>query len=226
MLSDALLQPLLAWISPSYPIGAFTYSHGLESAVDDGRTRTAETIVDYVEAVLSRGGGWVDSVLFVHAWRLAQEPKDFDALCELATVFRGSSETLLESSQQGRSFLQVTRKAWPHPMLDDFAQRWGNKPIAHCMVMALACAAHGLPLSTSLHAFMHGIATNLVSAGVRLVPLGQTDGQIAIARLCQKIPAIADRALICELDDLGTAAPLLEMASMHHETLYTRLFRS
>jgi len=226
MLTDTAFQLLLAWTSPSYPIGAFTYSHGLETAVSDGRVCKAQDIVDYVEAVLSRGGVWVDAVLFCHGWRAAGDEAAFDEMAELAAAFRASSETMLESLQQGRSFLQVTQRAWPHPALADFAVRWGQRPIAHCTVMALACAAHGVPLEQALHAYLHGTAANLVSAGVRLVPLGQTDGQIATAALSRLIPAIATRALATEIDDLGTATPLLELASLHHETLYTRLFRS
>lgn len=226
MLADGAFHRLLAWTSPSYPVGSFTYSHGLETAVEDGRVRTAADVTAYVEAVLARGGGWVDAVLFVHGWRAAGNDAAFDAIAELAGAFRGSSETALESRQQGGSFLSVTRKAWPHPALDAFAARWGEHPVAHCSVMALACAAHAIPLEAALHGWLHATAANLVSAGVRLVPLGQTDGQLALAALSQAIPAIAARALTTSLDDLGTAAPALELASLSHETLYTRLFRS
>lgn len=226
MLADAALHRLLAWTSPSYPVGSFTYSHGLETAVEDGRVRTAVDVAAYVEAVLARGGGWVDAVLFVHAWRAAGDPAAFDTIAELASAFRGSSETALESRQQGGSFLSVTRKAWPHDALDAFAARWGDHPMAHATVMALACAAHAIPLEPALHSWLHATAANLISAGVRLVPLGQTDGQLALATLSSAIPAIADKALIASLDDLGTAAPDLELASLAHETLYTRLFRS
>lgn len=226
MLADAALHRLLAWTSPAYPVGGFTYSHGLETAVEDGRIRAAADVVAYVEAVLARGGGWVDAVLFVHAYRAAQDAPAFDAIAELAAAFRGSSETALESRQQGGSFLSVTRKAWAHEMLDGFAARWGDRPIAHAAVMALACAAHAVPLEPALHGWLHGTAANLVSAGVRLVPLGQTDGQLALAALSRAIPPIAEKALVTALDDLGTAAPELELASLAHETLYTRLFRS
>lgn len=226
MLSDAALHHLLAWTSPSYPVGSFTYSHGLETAVEDGRITTAAHVAAYVEAVLARGGGWVDAVLFVHAYRAADNAAAFDDVAELAGVFRGSSETALESRQQGGSFLSVTRKAWPHPALDAFAARNGDHPIAHASVMALACAVHAIPLAPALHGWLHATAANLVSAGVRLVPLGQTDGQLALAALSHAIPAIAEKALATPLDDLGTAAPDLELASLSHETLYTRLFRS
>ncbi|MEZ0496931.1 urease accessory protein UreF [Sphingomonas sp. IW22] len=226
MLTEGALHRLLAWTSPGYPVGGFTYSHGLETAVEDGRVRTGGDVADYVEAVLTRGGGWVDAVLFVHGWRAAGDPAAFDALADLAAAFRGSSETALESHQQGRSFLSITRAAWPHPALDAFAERRGDRPIAHAAAMALASAAHGLPLAPALHGWLHSTAANLVSAGVRLVPLGQTDGQRALTRLAGALPAIADRAMATPLDDLGTASPLLELASIAHETLYTRLFRS
>lgn len=226
MLTDPGLHRLLAWTSPSYPVGSFTYSHGLETAVDDGRVRTAQNLADYVEAVLSRGGGWVDAVLFCHAWRAAGDDAAFDEVAELAAAFRGSSETALESRQQGASFLSVTRKAWPDPALEAFAGRNSDRPMAHCTVMALACAAQGIALEPALHFWLHSTAANLVSAGVRLVPLGQTDGQHALAELAGRIGAIADRALATPLDDLGTASPALELASLRHETLYTRLFRS
>ena len=226
MLADAALHRLLAWTSPSYPVGSFTYSHGLETAVEDGRVRTSANVADYVEAVLARGGGWIDAVLFVHAYDAAGDADAFDAIAELAAAFRGSSETALESRQQGGSFLSVTRKAWPHRALDAFAERWGEHPIAHAAVMALACAAHDIPREAALHGWLHATAANLVSAGVRLVPLGQTDGQLALAALSHAIPPIAERALMTSLDDLGTAAPELELASLAHETLYTRLFRS
>ncbi|WP_239018983.1 urease accessory protein UreF [Sphingobium terrigena] len=226
MLADAALHRLLAWTSPSYPVGSFTYSHGLETAVEDGRITTAGHVTAYIEAVLARGGGWIDAVLFVHAHRAAHDESMFDALSELAAAFRGSSETALESRQQGGSFLSVTRKAWPHPALDAFAARNGDHPIAHATVMALACAVHDIPLEPALHGWLHATAANLVSAGVRLVPLGQTDGQLALAALSHAIPAIAEKALHTSLDDLGTAAPELELASLSHETLYTRLFRS
>ena len=223
----ALFQ-LLAWSSPAYPTGAFSYSHGLEWAVETGDVKDLQTLLSYVTAVVSRGGGWVDAVLFAHTWRAAQEdsPIQLDILAELASAFRGSAETALESRQQGAAFLDVTRKAWPHPTLDAFAQRHATTPIAHCAAVAITCAAHGVPLTPSLHAYLHAVAANLVSAGARLIPLGQTQAQIAIARLSAALPEIIERALTTSPDDLGTSAPAVEICSLRHETQYTRLFRS
>jgi urease accessory protein len=229
--TPALFQ-LLAWSSPAYPTGAFSYSHGLEWAVETGDVKDLQTLLSYVSAVVSRGGGWVDAVLFAHAWRAASNMTHSDAiaeldhLAELASAFRGSAETALESRQQGAAFLDVTRKAWPHPILDAFAQRHAGAPVAHCIAVAITCAAHGIALTPSLHAYLHAVAANLVSAGARLIPLGQTQAQIAIARLSTPLCEIIERALATSLDDLGTAAPTVEICSLRHETQYTRLFRS
>ena len=224
--TDTTLYRLLTWTSPSYPTGAFSYSHGLEWAVEAGDVHDVVTLVDYIDAVLVRGGGWIDAVLFAHAYAGARGTVALDEIADLAAAFRGSAETALESHQQGAAFLAVTRKAWPHLMLDAFAERRGDLPIAHSVAMALACAAHDIPRDAALSAWLHSTAANLVSAGVRLIPLGQTDGQIATARLASRIAAIAVEAFDTPLDELGTAAPLLELCSIRHETQYTRLFRS
>ena len=227
-LTEQSLFQLLAWSSPGYPTGAFSYSHGLEWAVETGDVTDLQTLLNYVTAVISRGGGWIDAVLFAHAWNAARQDSTtpLDELSTLACAFRGSSETALESRQQGTAFLDVTRKAWPHPTLDAFAQRNAGTPIAHCVAVAITCAVHGVALTPSLHAYLHAIAANLVSAGARLIPLGQTQAQIAIARLSTTLAAIVERALTTGLDDLGTAAPAVEICSLRHETQYTRLFRS
>jgi urease accessory protein len=264
MMAEPALYRLLTWSSPGYPTGAFSYSHGLEWAVETGDVTNLQGLLDYVTGVLERGGGWIDAVLFAHAWHatpsagemaaraesdspagpitpvvlnppahshVAATPAataELDTLAELAAAFRSSSETALESRQQGSAFLDVTRKAWPHPTLDAFATRQAaaGVPVAHCVAVAIACAAHEIALPPALHAYLHAVAANLVSAGARLIPLGQTQAQIAIARLSPVIAGIVERALATSLDDLGTAAPAIELCSLRHETQYTRLFRS
>ncbi len=241
MLTDRALYQLLAWTSPAYPTGAFSYSHGLEWAVEERTVTNLEQLVAFVEAVLMRGGGWIDAVLFAHAWQsTAAGDEAIDAIAELGVAFRGTAETALESHQQGVAFLQITRQAWPHPVLDTFARRHIDarrhterpqhtevaRPVAHSIVVGLTCAVHGVPLEPALSAYLQAVAANLVSAGVRLIPLGQTQGQLAIARLLPIIESVARRALDTDLADLGTAAPGLERCSALHETQYTRLFRS
>jgi urease accessory protein len=98
--------------------------------------------------------------------------------------------------------------------------------VAYPVAVAVAAAGHGVPLVPALHAFLHAATANLISAGVRLIPLGQTDGQRLVAALEGVIAATAARALQCPLDEIGGAAFRADLASMRHETQYTRLFRS
>lgn len=220
------LAKLLAWTSPGYPTGAFSYSHGLEQAVEDGSVATPSDLVDFISASLERGCAFIDAVMFAHAWRAANDPAALGEITADAAAWRATSELALESRQQGAAFLSVTRKAWPHPALDAFAASRQGAAIPHSVAVAVACAAHDMPLRPALEAFLHGFAANLVSAGVRLIPLGQTDGQVALSHLAASIPAIVDRAVAAERDDLGANAFVLDILSMRHETQYTRLFRS
>jgi urease accessory protein len=213
----AWLPALLTWLSPSYPVGGFSYSHGLEWAVESGAVHDRHTLEDYVATILEAGAGWIDLVLLAEAWRNADEP---DAVIELAQAWRGTSETALEANQQGAAFLSTTRAAWPGTVLDRI-----ETPPAYPVAVGLACAGT-VPLDAALLAYAHALAANFVSAGIRLIPLGQTDGQRTLAALAPRIAAIAARAETASLDDTGTAAFAIDLASIRHETQYTRLFRS
>lgn len=219
---------LLAWLSPSYPIGAFSYSHGIETAVEEGFVKDRPTLVTWLESVLSRGTGAVDGALFAMAWRAAanQDWQAFDAVAERAAAWRGTSEMALESRQQGGSFLSMTRVAWPHPALDATHQRLAGD-ISLPVAVALAAATHDIALERALEAYLHAFVANLISAAVRSVPLGQSDGQIALASLEGTVRKAATSALaVSSLDEVGACTPLLDWCSIRHETQYTRLFRS
>lgn len=222
------LYRLLAWLSPAYPIGAFSYSHGVETAVEEGFITDRATLVAWLESVLERGTGLVDGALFAAAWRAVNGADwvAFDATAERAAAWRGTSEMALESRQQGGSFLSITRTAWPHPALDAAHERTGGE-LALPVAVALAAAAHGIALESALGGYLHAFAANLISAAVRTVPLGQTDGQRALAALEPAVRRTAGAALVAaSLDDIGTSTPLLDWCSLRHETQYTRLFRS
>lgn len=222
------LYRLLAWLSPAYPVGAFSYSHGVETAVEEGFIKDRDSLVAWLESVLERGTGLVDGALFAAAWR-AVDGADwpaFDAVSERAAAWRGTSEMALESRQQGGSFLSITRTAWPHPALDAGHERTGGE-IALPVAVALAAAAHGIALESALGGYLHAFAANLISAAVRTVPLGQTDGQRALATLEPTARRTVEAVLAAtSLDEIGTATPLLDWCSLRHETQYTRLFRS
>ena len=226
-MADALYR-LLAWMSPAYPIGAFSYSHGIETAVEEGFIKDRVSLVAWLESVLRQGTGVVDGALFAAAWRAAaaEDWPEFDSIAERAGAWRGSAETALESRQQGGSFLSITRTAWAHPALDAAHERLAGE-LALPVAVALAAACHGIPIEAALRAYLHAFTANLISAAVRSVPLGQSDGQIALAALEPVVQAAAEAALAVQsLDDVGTATPLLDWCSMRHETQYTRLFRS
>ena len=224
---NAALYRLLTWLSPAYPVGGFSYSHGLETAVEEGLVRNRAGLAAYIGTVLQHGAGRVDGTLLVAAHRAAAQADNaaLDEVARLAAAWRGTAETALESMQQGTSFVLVTQAAWPDARFAAFAARHGGK-LAHPVAFGAAAGFAGVPLAGATLAWLAAFAANLVSAGVRLVPLGQTDGQLATAALQPIVAAAAQAALIAELDDLGTASPILDLLSMRHETQYTRLFRS
>jgi urease accessory protein len=217
----------MAWLSPAYPVGAFSYSGGLEWAVEAGDVTDAASLAAWLAVMIRDGGGFCDAVFFVHA-HLALAAKDDAALAavaELATAFAPSRERFLETTAQGRAFFETTRAAWGCAALDRLAAVWDG-PLAYPIVVGAASAGHGIALEPALAAFLQAVASNLVSAGLRLIPLGQTDGQRVLAGLEPLIAACAQRALVCTLDKVGSAALRTDIASMRHETQYTRLFRS
>jgi urease accessory protein len=223
MADKEALYRLLSWLSPNYPIGAFAYSHGLEYAVEAGRVTAVGDMIEWIETALLHGTGRTDGVLFREAYGAAENKEwtTLDELAELGTAFQPSAEIALESRSQGEAFLTATRNAWPAPALDRL-EGGAIYPIA----VGIACAAHRIPLRDGLGGYFHAFTASLVSAGVRLIPLGQSDGQSAIAALEPSVAAAETQAMTITLDDLGTASPLLDLYSMRHETQYSRLFRS
>ncbi len=216
---------LLTWISPAYPVGGFSYSHGLEMAVEDGAVTTRAALQSYIETVLLAGAGRVDAALLTAAHRAAGDDAALDEVAELASAWRSTAETALEATQQGGSFASITNTTWPNPGFAGFTARNPGR-LTHAVVFGAAAGFHGMALRPALVGWLSGFAANLVSAGVRLVPLGQTDGQRVTAALFQTIELAADAAEAASLDTLGTAAPMLDQFSLRHETQYTRLFRS
>jgi urease accessory protein len=224
-LNDAGLYRLMTWLSPGYPVGAFSYSHGLEYAVEEGRVTDAAALRTWLAGLLRWGSGRSDAVLFRHAFEAAGKRAVLAEVAALAAAFAASSERHLETTAQGRAFAEATMDAWPSSALDRLLEVWAG-PLAYPVVVAVAAAGHGLALQPSLHAYLHGFTGNLVSAGVRLIPLGQRAGQQVIAALEPAVAETAAAALTIPLEDLGGAAVLADLAAMKHETQYTRLFRS
>ena len=223
----AALYRLMTWLSPSYPVGAFSYSGGIEFAVENGDITDAATLQSWLATILAHGSAGSDAVLFVHAHRAAAagDGQALRTVAELAAALASSRERHLETTAQGRAFVEATRAAWPCDALDRLAAVWDGA-IAYPVAVAVACAGHGVALEAALPAFVQAATANLVSAGVRLIPLGQTDGQRVLAALEPVIAATADQAKATEFDDIGSATFRADIGGMRHETQYTRLFRS
>jgi urease accessory protein len=226
--SEAALYRLMTWLSPAYPVGGFSYSHGLEYAVEEGLANDRDSLIAWVTTAVEVGGGHVGGALLAEAWRAAadEDASRLEEVASLAAAWRSTSEIALESEAQGAAFLAVTRAAWPHPMLDRLVAERRGGPIALSLAVGATCACHGIALVPALVAYLHGFAGNLISAGIRLIPLGQSDGQLAMAALEPIIERGARDCAEIPIDEVGSAAAMLDWCSMRHELQYTRLFRS
>jgi urease accessory protein len=222
----AALYRLMTWLSPAFPVGAFSYSSGIEWAVEAGDIVDVTTLQDWLTSMLE-GPGFCDGVFLAHAHRAASSSDDAGLrdVAELAAAFAPSRERHLETSAQGRAFIEIARAAWNCDGLDP-AIAACDGAIVYPIAVGIVSSAHVIPLAPTMHAFLHAVTSNWISAGARLIPLGQTDSQRALAALEPVVVSTGKRALDATLDDLGSATFRADLASMRHETQYTRLFRS
>lgn len=231
------LLTLQVWLSPAFPVGGFTYSHGLEWAIEAGVVTSAATLEDWLRQILLHGAGRSDAVFLARAHDAATAG-DFARLAEiveLAAAFQPSKERRLEATAQGAAFVRAVSDTWANDrfatLLKGLATRfspptWGAVPWTYAPAVAVAAAAHGLARADVVPAFVQAFAANIISAGVRAVPLGQSDGLRVLRRLTPVVRRIADEAETATLADVGGATIVADVASMKHETQYTRLFRS
>jgi urease accessory protein len=218
---------LLTWFSPAFPIGAFAFSHGLEWAVEAGDVHDGESLRAWLAALIDLGSGWTDAVLCAEAHRAAEagSGRRLAAVNELAIALQPSRERRLEATMQGDAFVRSVQAAWPNPGLDLLAAA-ARSPHALTVAAGAATAGAGVSREEALVAFLTCFCQNLVSAAVRLAPIGQTDGLAVMAALEPVVAAAARRAARSRLRDIGGLALRSDIASMRHETQTTRLFRS
>lgn len=229
-LSDSSLYRLMTWLSPAYPVGAYSYSHSLEYAVEDGQVNDLESFETWARGILRFGAAHCDAVLFCHGWAAVTEGdrERFVEIVELAAALRGTAELALESIGPGEAFLATVENTLPSLDISAWRETLSTTdaaisyPVAVAIPTALGCIAK----APALTAFLHAFTANLVSAAIRLVPLGQTDGQLVLAKLESSVLETLAVAVVTDIEELGTAALMVDWASMQHETQYTRLFRS
>jgi urease accessory protein len=219
-----------SWFSPAFPTGSYSYSHGIEWAVEAGHIHDRRSLVDWLEADLCYGSGRNEAIFFIEAWRSATDDdcEKLLEIAELAAAFRSTSEFALETSQQATACLVTLLRVWPDHLVENLSKLLSERgiPPALSVVLGVRAAQQRIPYSLAAPAFLQSYLANLVTAGVRLIPLGQTDGQLAIAGLEEAVLTASARAEQATIQDLGSAAFMVDLASAFHETQYTRLFRS
>jgi len=225
-LEAAALYRLMTWLSPAFPVGGFSYSSGIEWAVEAGDISDAASLRGWLSTMLTDGSGFCDAVFLVHAHRAVEldDMKNLREVAELAAAFVPSRERQLETTAQGRAFIEIARSAWSRAGLDDAVAEC--EAIVYPVAVGLVGAVHAIPSQPLLHAFLHALTSNWISAGSRLIPLGQTDSQRVLAALEPMVAATAARASSASLDEVGSSTFRADLASLRHETQYTRLFRS
>ncbi|OCJ15035.1 urease accessory protein UreF [Rhizobium sp. AC44/96] len=216
---QALLR-LMAWLSPAFPVGSFAYSGGLERAVHDDLVKDADTLGEWVRALLSHGAVWNDAVLFAESHRVQPESASLASVAELAEALAASRERHQETMLLGDAFLSSAR-AWPDAVFDRLPAH-----VAYPVAVGAVAGAHGIDLEKAIAAFLHAYCSQAVSAGIRLSVAGQKGGVAILAGLEADIGSIASRAASSTLDDLGSATVQADIMSLRHETQTTRLFRS
>ncbi|MCB1328459.1 MAG: urease accessory protein UreF [Maritimibacter sp.] len=214
MRTDAVLT-LAQWLSPAYPVGAFAYSHGLEAAVAAGWVTDGADLEAWLTEVLTTGAGHNDALILAAAYHAATP----DRLAEIdatARAFAASKERLTETDQQGAAFTSTTHAIWGGD----------PAPLTYPVALGAAAARAGLPLDLAQEMYLQAFLSNLVAAGQRLLPVGQTEGQAILARLSAQLPATAAATRAGDLDALSATAFLTDIAAMRHETQATRIFRT
>jgi urease accessory protein len=205
------LLSLFQWLSPAFPTGGYAYSHGLETVIAEGE-RTAEGIRGWIEGVLRHGSGQADAVLLAAVLR----GEDAAAVDGMARAMAGTKERLSETLEQGAAFARtvqaLTGRALP--------------PRALPVAVGEAARELNLPVDEVVGVYLHAFAANLVAAATRFAPLGQTEGQGVLAALHPLIGELAAWAATAEVDEIGTVALAAEMASMRHETMDVRIFKT
>jgi urease accessory protein len=242
----------MAWLSPSFPVGSFAYSHGLEWAHEAGDVHNASTLQNWLTSLANHGSLRTDTALLALSYKASQINEEtnlqppqnvqtskatnrsscagmtkvlnntnLNEIIELASALAPSCERHLETIQQGNSLLRIAKDAWP---CDALTQLQGN--VAYPVALGVLAQGHNVQLETLLPAFGMAFISNLTSAAIRLGIIGQTDGQRTIKALLPAIETMAEFAKTATLGDLGACAFRSDIASMRHETQYTRIFRS
>lgn len=209
----ALLR-LMTWLSPAFPTGGFAYSHGIEWAVEAGDVCCPLSTQAWIADILVYGSGKNDALLLRAAHRAGDDQEGLFRIASLARAISGSAERLLETEAQGTAFSAA-------------ALPWGGiAPLPYPVAVGALAGRYRIAEDDAVLAYLHALSSNFVSAAIRLIPLGQTQGLEILAALEPTIVQVCSFTQRLSLEDLGGACFRSDIASMRHETQYTRLFRT
>ncbi|WP_246248987.1 urease accessory protein UreF [Chelativorans alearense] len=220
MADTQALQRLLAWASPAFPVGAFAYSAGLESAIEEKRITDSATTRNWIEGSLRGGAARNDAILAAEACRAHRYTAKLTELAEHCLALTPARQRHEEMLVTGKAFMEAA-SAWPNPVLGRLPD-----PCPYPVAFGAVAGAGGIAAAETLIAFLTAYTQAQISVSIRLVPLGQTDGLAILAALEPLIAATGDTLAKASLNDLGSAAYAADIAAMKHETLSTRIFRS
>ena len=230
-MNDAALYRLMSWLSPAFPVGGYTHSAGLEWAIAEKLVTGRGPLVEWLEDVLAAGSGRNDAVFFVHAYRASAKRDDarLMEIVDIAGALQPSRERHFEATAQGAAFRDIALATAPCAALGRIAEL-PDDILCYPIAVALLAEGHGVEIPAALTAYLHALVSNLVSAAQRLIPLGQTDAQKAIAALQPAVGRLVAWANALPdsdpIDALGSSTLIADFASLAHETQYTRLFRT
>ena len=202
---------LQAWFSPAFPTGAFSYSHGVETAIQDGLITDGQSLQSWIATLLRHGSGRTDLLFIKAAYEGEQEA---NALC---LALCASKERLQETTELGQAFSRVANTSYQSDLPDGLAY-----PVA----VGLAARAEDLDLTLTLQGYLQAFAANLISVGVRAIPIGQQAGQHCLVGLYPVIEEVSEDAAEASLDEVGSAALLSDVMAIKHETSSPRIYRT
>lgn len=224
-MSPTQLLSLLQLASPALPVGAYSYSEGLEILVERGAIATTNDLQSWIENSLNSGAIRIEAAILTRIWQ-AQNQQNFPQLQywnHWTSAAKETEELRQQSWQMGRALHRLLSEIQPSllPSLTAI-----GTPSNYVVVFGIAAANWQIPLSETLLGYLQSWATNLIAAGIKLIPLGQTAGQKLILDLQPSFIQASQEILSLTDDDLSSCNWGLTLASMAHETQYTRLFRS
>lgn len=199
------------WFSPVFPIGAFSYSHGLEMAIQDGCIMDQDSLYDWISSLLSHGTGRNDAIMIKSAHEGLPE------LNELCLALSASKERYQETTELGHAFCRVFNASYDGNLAEGLAY-----PVA----VGMASRTLGLNVKLTIQSYLQAFASNLISVGIRTIPIGQQSGQDCLLRLYPVIEDVATSSIGATLDDIGGAVFLGDLMAMKHENITPRIYRS